>query len=63
MKSKKRSRTAQMAAVIRALHYAYESPVVFEDPFASQLAGPGWHFLCKSRFLYLLATRTIYKSM
>lgn len=63
MKSKKRSRTAQMAAVIRALHWAYESPVVFEDPFAGQLAGPGWHFLCKSRLLYLFATRTIYKSL
>lgn len=63
MKSKKRSRTAQMAAVIRALHFAYESPVVFEDPFAGQMAGPGWHFLCKSRLLYLFATRTIYKSL
>ncbi len=30
MKSKKRSRTAQMAAVIRALHFAYESPAVFK---------------------------------
>jgi len=52
-----------MAAVIRALHWAYESPIVFEDPFASRFAGPVWHFLCKSRLLYLFATRTIYKSL
>lgn len=63
MKAKKRSRTAEMAAVIRALHLAYESPVVFNDPFASRLAGPVWHVLCRSRLLYLLATRTIYKSL
>ena len=63
MKAKKRSRTAEMAAVIRALHWAYESPIVFEDQFAGRLAGPVWHFLCKSRLLYLFATRTIYKSL
>lgn len=63
MKAKQGSRTAQMAAVIRALHLAYESPVVFEDPFASRLAGPVWHFLCQSRIVYLLATRIIYKSL
>ncbi len=63
MKAEKRSRTAQMAAVIRALHYAHELPVVFEDPFASRLAGPVWHLLCKSRLLYLAATRTLYKSL
>lgn len=61
MKRKRRSRTAQMAGVVRAVHFAFERPVVFEDPFAGVLAGPVWGWLSRNRLLYRIGTKTIYR--
>ena len=52
-----------MAAVVRALHFVFESPVVFADPYAGRLAGPVWHLISKSRLLYRIGTQTIYKGL
>ncbi len=40
MKKGRASRTAEMAAATRAEHYLYESPAIFEDPFALAFTSP-----------------------
>ena len=50
-----RSRTADAVAAARAIHYLYDDPVVFEDPFAQQLTSSGWRLLSQSRVLHWVA--------
>ncbi len=52
-----------MAAVVRVMHLAFESPVVFADPFAEKLTTPVWRMISKSRLCYLLGTKLIYPAL
>lgn len=52
-----------MAAVVRALHTKFETPVVFDDPYAAKLAGPMWQMLSGIRFCYWLGTKIIYNGL
>jgi methyltransferase (TIGR00027 family) len=42
VKNDRVSRTAEVAAAVRARHHLYESPVIFADPFALELTSPVW---------------------
>ena len=56
------SKTALMAASIRAGHFAFwDSPKIFEDPFASGLAGPVWGMIGKSRLVHWISTRLLFR--
>jgi len=47
MGSGARSQTAEICAAIRAMHFLHgERPLVFEDPVAIELVGPGWREAC-----------------
>lgn len=48
------SRTAESAAAGRAAHFLYESPVIFEDPYALSLTSPLWRMIIRNRILYRL---------
>jgi methyltransferase (TIGR00027 family) len=50
-------------AVVRALHTAFERPVVFDDPYAGDLAGSLWRIAAKSRICYWIGTKIIYSGM
>jgi methyltransferase (TIGR00027 family) len=63
MKKGRHSRTAIMAAVVRALHTTFETPVVFNDPYAAKLAGPVWQMLSGIRLCYLIGTKIIYNGL
>jgi methyltransferase (TIGR00027 family) len=63
MKKNRHSRTAIIVAVVRALHTAFERPVVFDDPYACALAGPLWRIVAKSKICYWIGTRIIYNGM
>jgi len=63
MKKNHHSRTAVSAAVVRALHTAFETPVVFDDPYAGRLAGPVWQKLSGLRLCYWIGTRVMYSGL
>lgn len=63
MKKNRHSRTAVIVAVVRALHTAFERPIVFDDPYAIDLAGPLWRIVAKSKICYWIGTRIIYKGL
>lgn len=63
MKLGRHSKTAIMAAVVRALHTTFETPVVFNDPYAAKLAGPVWQMLCGIRLCYFIGTKVIYNGL
>ncbi len=46
------SRTAEATAAIRACHVRYDSPLVFDDPFAAQLTSPRWRAIAGNPLLY-----------
>jgi methyltransferase (TIGR00027 family) len=50
----KRSKTADAAAATRASHRLYDSPIIFDDPFALDLTSAGWRRICENRFLHWL---------
>ncbi len=52
-----------MAAVVRAMHLAFESPVVFADPFAKMLTTPLWRIISSNRLCYLIGTKIIYPAL
>ncbi|MDU8501289.1 class I SAM-dependent methyltransferase [Pseudomonas syringae] len=56
------SRTANIAGAMRTTHRLYESPVIFDDPWAVSLIDPFWRFICKSRLLtrYVFGHRLAY---
>jgi len=57
MASQQRGRTADGAALGRAIHLRYERPVVFADDYALDLVSPSARFLCRSSLLYRLLPR------
>lgn len=63
MKRDRHSRTAIIVAVVRALHTEFERPVIFNDPFAGQLAGPVWRAISSLRVCYWIGTKIIYRGM
>ena len=63
MKKNQQSRTAISAAVVRALHTAFETPVVFDDPYAAKLAGPVWQMISRSRVCYWIGTKIVYNGL
>ena len=63
MNKDRHSRTATMAAVVRAVHTAYERPVVFDDPYAAKLAGPVWQMLASIPLCYWIGTKILYNSL
>jgi len=63
MKQNRQSRTARMAGVVRALHFSFERPVVFADPYAGMLAGAFWGWVSRSRLFYRIGTETIYRPL
>ena len=64
MKTRNRSRTAESAAAMRAIHLAVMAPpYIFEDPYAHLLTSPGWRLICRSRLLFIIGTRILYQGM
>lgn len=59
MRSQGRSRTADAAAAVRALHRLSGPPIIFDDPFALDLTSAGWRRICRSRFLCWLFVEKI----
>jgi len=55
--TKQRGRTADGAALGRAIHLRYERPVVFADDYALDLVSPSARFVCRSPLLYRLLLR------
>jgi len=51
------SKTADAAAAMRASHYLYDEPLIFDDPHAIDLTSMGWRVVCRSRFLHWLVMR------
>jgi len=54
MKPIERSRTAEVAAALRASHSHYARPAVFVDPFALELTSIGWRRVVSNRLLHHL---------
>ena len=63
MKKHHHSKTAVSAAVVRAFHTAFETPVVFDDPYAGRLAGPVWQKISGLRLCYWFGTRIMYSGL
>ncbi|MBL1293684.1 MAG: class I SAM-dependent methyltransferase [Thiotrichales bacterium] len=57
------SKTADVAAAIRASHCMYDSNVIFNDPYAINLTSFGWRFICKNRFFHWLVIRRFMKKL
>ncbi len=57
MKYKQSNSTAEAVAAIRAMHFLYDQPVVFNDPYALQLTSPALRRVCQNRFLQWLLRR------
>jgi methyltransferase (TIGR00027 family) len=54
------SRTADSAAAGRAAHLLYETPLIFEDPYAINLTSPLWRFVCKNKILaWMIFNRSV----
>jgi len=58
-----RSRTAEATAAIRACHFAYDTPLLFRDPFAIHLTSAGWRLVCRHRLLHRLIVRGLLRSL
>ena len=63
MQARTRSRTAEVTAAIRAAHYCYDRPLLFEDPFALQLTSPAWRRVCRSPWLHGLVIRGLFGAL
>ena len=50
MKCEQRNSTAEATATMRAVHFLYHQPVVFNDPYALQLTSPALRRACQNRF-------------
>ncbi len=59
MPSTRASKTAEIAAAVRAAHRRYDHPVVFDDPHALQLTSPAWRTIVRSRVLHRLVVRRL----
>ncbi len=64
MKAHHRSRTAESAAAMRAVHLAVMAPPhIFRDPYAHLFTSPGWRLICRNRLVFIIDTRIIYRGM
>ena len=64
MKYKQKNSTAEATAAMRAAHFLYHQPVVFNDPYALQLTSPALRRVCLNRFYgWLLRRKFISKSL
>lgn len=59
MQSQRSSRNAQAVAAIRAAHRRYDSPLIYDDPCAYRLCGPGWRSVLRFRVLHALVFRRL----
>lgn len=57
------SKTADAVAAIRAHHLAFDSPVVFSDPWAIHLTSAPWRMICRTRPLAWLVFRKIFGNL
>lgn len=63
MRKGKASRTAEVAAAARARHCLYESPVIFQDPFALELTSPTWRRIVVTRPLRWLVFEQLLRAL
>ncbi|TFH24222.1 MAG: SAM-dependent methyltransferase [Myxococcales bacterium] len=63
MKEGRTSKTAEIAAAIRALHHRYASPAIFEDPFALEFTNPTWRRIVVTKPLRWLVFEVLLRSM
>lgn len=70
MTTTRASKTADIAAAVRAAHLRYDRPVVFSDPYALQLTSAAWRTICRHPVLHRLVVgglladfRTIHAEM
>ena len=59
MRTNSQSRTAEGAAAMRAEHLIYDSPLVFDDPYAIELLSYPWRRACKNPALHWLLFKKI----
>ena len=59
MRSNQASKTAELAAAVRAAHLIYDSPVVFRDEFAIGLTSPFWRIISQSRILHQIVVNKL----
>lgn len=59
MRDDRASKTAAVAAAVRAAHLCHEPPAVFADPYALALTSPGWRTIARSRVLSHLVLRVL----
>ena len=51
------SKTAEVAAAVRASHRIFDKEIIFDDPYAICLTSPVWRMICNSRILHWLVVR------
>ncbi len=59
MKDAHASKTADVAAAIRAAHMIHDRPIVFSDPYAFQMTSPGWRRIVGNRLLHFIVVKRI----
>jgi methyltransferase (TIGR00027 family) len=59
MRPDRASKTAEIAAAVRAAHLIYDRPVVFRDAYALAFTSPFWRTIARSRILYGLVVKRI----
>lgn len=57
MTAARASKTADIAAAVRAAHLRYDQPVVFADPYAFALTSAPWRAVCRHPLLHRLVVR------
>jgi methyltransferase (TIGR00027 family) len=63
MNKGKVSRTAEAAAAVRARHCLYESPVIFQDPFALEFTSPAWRTIVVTKPLRWLVFERLLRAL
>jgi methyltransferase (TIGR00027 family) len=56
------SRTAEIAAAVRAIHLLQDVPTVFDDPLALELTSPAWRRIAKSKPLRWILKHVVFRS-
>ena len=59
MTAARASRTAEIAAAVRAAHLRYDRPVVFADPYALELTSAPWRTVCRHPLLHGVVVRRL----
>lgn len=63
MRARSHSRTAEVTAAIRAFHHRYDTPLVFDDPFAVHLTSTLWRTIGRFRWLHNLVINGLFKAL